>query len=270
MKLLLVVVVALAGCGKVAGQADPDASIDGAPGRDAVDAPTCAPSPAGLVSRWRGEMNADDDTGAHGGKASGTIAYAAGKHGFAFLLDGTDAITIDDGDAMWIAGSFSVEAWVNTTTGGVIASKYECGNFCPTGQATSYWYLGTTGDGHPVFETRPAQLDHTSQLIDTLHAVHDQAWHHLVAVHDVDGKRQVIYVDGTLAVSAPLADPDVAPLSNTDGETDPVVIGGLAVAGGPGIRDFHAAAIDDVAFYAAALTADDVRAQYQAPDGACK
>src|SRR5437764_1334327 len=126
----------VAACGSVA--ATPDAKpvvVDAPIGADAppgIDAATCAPAPAGLAARWRGENNANDDQGLFNGTVNGNIAYTPGKHGSAFLLDGSTAyITADDGDTLWPTGSFSIEGWIKTGSAPAAAVavwiKYGCG-----------------------------------------------------------------------------------------------------------------------------------------------
>jgi hypothetical protein len=90
------------------------------------DASMCVPRPSTLVAEWRGEMNANDSLASHyNGTTVGNVTYTAGKHGMAFLFDGSSAyVTIDDSDALWPAASFSLEAWVNTThPGGTLLEK---------------------------------------------------------------------------------------------------------------------------------------------------
>jgi hypothetical protein len=57
--------------------------------------------------------------------------------------------------------------------------------------------------------------------------------------------------------------------TNADGEADPITIGAGTV-GGTGTNSSHfAGAIDDVSYYATALSANEVAAIYAAPDGEC-
>jgi len=106
-------------------------------------------------------------------------------------------------------------------------------------------------------------------IMDSQHVVANNAWHYLVGVRDIRTKLMSLYVDGTLAVSMPLSDAQLDPLSNTDGEIDPVVIGASTVSNAPGYEHFLGGAIDDVAYFSSALTSDEVQAIYTAPDGEC-
>ena len=56
--------------------------------------------PAGLISWWRGETNANDEMGAHPGTLQGSTGFTNGQSGRAFLLDGVN-------------GSVALGAWFN-------------------------------------------------------------------------------------------------------------------------------------------------------------
>jgi hypothetical protein len=267
---IVVLWVTLVGCGSVAGH-HPDAGIDAAPGDASIDGPPCAANPAGLAGRWRGEMNPSDDTAAHNGTPIGNnLGYAPGQHGLAFLLDGaTNVVSISDGDALWPAASFSVEAWVKTFASGNVISKYQCGGKCPSAVSTAYWALSVAGTGAAAFNLRTDAAQTIASVTDTLHDVHEGQWHHLVGVRDVPAATMTLYVDGALAVSANLPPDQLGAMTNTDGETDPVVIGGSQTAGATTYEGFLKGAIDDVSYYTSALTATQVSAIYHAPDGEC-
>jgi hypothetical protein len=260
---LTALAVVWAGCGKV-DSPNVDAAED-----DDPDAATCAASPSGLAGRWRGDDDAADQTGAYPGTPLGDLGYTAGRHGRAFLFDGTDdLVAIDDGDALWPVGSFSIEAWVRTTRSGPIVQKYECGGVCQVGSG-SYWSLGIADTGNPAFTYRVEPVDAFFTATATLDDVADGAWHHLVGVRDVTAREVRIYVDGSLAGSSAITEDALGPLTNVDGQTDPVTIGASAIAGQAGYEGFFAGAVDDVAYYRSAATADEIAALHAARDGAC-
>jgi len=60
-----------------------------------VYAPSCLPAPSGLVGWWPGDGNADDIADGNPGELIGDTAFAAGKVGQAFSLDGiNDSISV--------------------------------------------------------------------------------------------------------------------------------------------------------------------------------
>lgn len=266
---IVVLWVTLVACGSVAGN-HPDAAPDSAPSDASTDGPTCAANPPGLAGRWRGEMNTTDDTAAHNGTPIGNnLGYAPGQHGLAFLLDGsTNVVSINDADTLWPAASFSLEAWVKTTSSGNVLSKYQCGGKCPS-SSNAYWALSVSAAGAASFSLRTDAAQTIASVTDTLHNVHDGQWHHLVGVRDLPAATMTLYVDGALAVSANLPADQLGAMTNTDGETDPVVIGGSQTAGALSYESFLKGAIDEVSYYASALTATQASAIYRAPDGEC-
>lgn len=278
-RMRFVLVGLLAACGSVSTKT-PDASVahdSSSTGDAAHDAapdspPTCAPKPGSLAARWRGEQNPNDSVNNYVGTPVGNVTYAAGKHGSAFLFDGASYIHIDDGDALWPPASFSVEAWVNTTHAGTtmdVVNKYECWNSCPPGTTNAFWGLFVTGAGNAEFDVRPDASTSYSVVTDTLHAINDGHWHHLVAVRDTTNMKIELYLDGAFAVSGNLDQVHNGPLTNNDGETDPVVIAGSGTAGAATYTPTFTGAIDEVAFYTASLTAQQIAGLYSAPDGEC-
>jgi hypothetical protein len=277
-------------CGSVSGNRA-DASID-APQPDAlltidastidgpaidgptIDAMTCVSSPMGLDGRWRGEMNANDDVpnGHNGVTVGSSFNYVPGKHGFAFQLDGsTNAVTIDEADTLWPEASFSLEAWVKTTDSGSpshIVSKYQCGSLCPVG-SNALWGLWISRTGHPGFEFRSDAMSVATNVADGQNVISDGQWHHLVGVRDTTSGSARLYIDGVLRATTSLSVEEMGPMTNTDGSEDLVVIGGQIVGGTNSLVDLHGGAIDEVSYYAIALSQSQVAAIYAAPDGVC-
>jgi hypothetical protein len=272
----LFVVVVVVGCGSVKAVDVDGGSVDASSGADAsIDAeprgPTCYPAPAGLAARWRGEDDAKDHQGLFDGTAHGSVAYTPGRHGSAFLLDGTSAyVTADSGDVLWPTGSFSVEAWVKASTiteGSTVFVKYGCG-----GSSCDFnvWELAVDAAGHPAFNFRKDKSP-TGQisLTDSLHDVIDGHWHHLVGVRDVALAQLRLYVDGKVAVTNPISGLDLEAMGNSDGLPDPVTIGAIEQYQTATFLRMFAGAVDDAAYYTSALGDAQVAAIYAAPDGEC-
>ena len=77
--------------------------------------PICTPAPAGLVSWWPGEGNANDNVGTNNGVVQ-NIAYAGGEVGSAFYLNGSNAFVDVPASASLNVGAgsgFTFEAWIN-------------------------------------------------------------------------------------------------------------------------------------------------------------
>ena len=74
----------------------------------------CAPSPAGLVSQWKAEGNANDFVGNNNGNLVNGAGYAMGKVGQAFSFDGTDDyVALPDAASHLLNDSAgTISAWV--------------------------------------------------------------------------------------------------------------------------------------------------------------
>jgi hypothetical protein len=236
-----------------------------------ADAPACAPSPANLLARWRGELNAQDATGAHGGSTVGATSYTPGRHGNAFLFDGASAlVTADAADLLWPTGSFSVEAWVKTTspvtTDVTLLQKYGCGGSDGC-DGNDYELLLRVG-AHPSFSFR-VDGGTNSEIVATLATANDGAWHHLVGVREVVAGKQFLYVDGQLAGQKNIAGLLLGQMGNVDAKPDPLTIGAGRADGVATFRGHTSGAVDEVGVYASAMTEAQVAAIHAAPEGIC-
>lgn len=274
MRVYLLLAV-LAACGEV--NATPaDAPAGDGPKLDAaadapLDGPGCT-TVANARARWRGEQNVSDSVSVFNGVALGTnFAYTAGKHGQAFSFDGVDdGVSISDNEMLWPNTSFTLEAWVKTSSAapGIVLSKYACGGACPNGAALSYFALALAANGFPQFDQRPEGQANTATLKDT-QAINDGAWHHLVGVRDNTMSKMILYVDGVQRLSSNLVAAQLGPMSDADASVDPVTIGTSQVAGQTTYGSYLTGAVDEVAIYSRALSAAEVAAIYAAPAGIC-
>jgi hypothetical protein len=278
MRFLSLMAVMGVGCGSVDSKqidARPADTSNGSGSDASTDGgATCAATPAAAKARYRAENNANDHLGNFNATAVGAnFSYAPGKYGQAFQLDGADdTVTINDGDQMWPAGSFTLEAWIKTTAtkpANMIISKYSCGNTCTSG-ITAYFSMYTDGAGHPGIDFRPdTPTQDITSIIATTVTVNDGMWHHIVGVRDSTAKVGSLYVDGALAASANPDAGQFGPMTNLDGDVDLVTIGSSVVAGQTTYTSLFAGAIEEVAIYHSALTAAQVSAIYSAPEGKC-
>ncbi len=274
----MVVLAALAACGKVDSKKMPDARPVDSPGAvdahaDAppIDGPLCITTPTGLGGRWRAEMNTNDDTGNSTSTVSGTLGYTPSIHGNAFSLDGATAISVNDGDALWPTASFTLEAWVKmsaATATNIMIEKYQCGNACPAG-SNAYYGMYVASGGHPSFDLRTDASLNILSVADTTKNVADGNWHYIVGVRDVPGNAAILYVDGVVDVTVTLPADETGPMTNTDGSLDPVFLGAGEVGGQTTLQGFFTGALDDVAYFASALTPAQIAAIYAAPQGEC-
>ena len=267
MRVMPLCAISLSACGGISPATD--AAPTDAPQLDASspDAATCVASPPGLRAHWRAEMDTSDETTLYDGVASGGVTYAPGRHGDAFRFDGASGVVAaDTGDKLYPSASFSVEAWVNTySPNAVVVSKYDCGGAACSG---SYWGLEIDVAGVVYFAFR-IDGSQTNTLIARGPTVNDGDWHHVVGVRDVGRRQHLLYVDGTMVAANSIAGADLGPIADVDRESDPLTIGAGRTAGSNPNSSLLLGAIDEVAYYESALTADQVAAIFVARDGIC-
>lgn len=81
--------------------------------------PACAPSPAGMVAWWPGDLDATDRLGGNPGTLLNGATFAVGKVGPAFSFDGNDdTVQVPDSPALR-PQQLTVEAWVFAKSGAV-------------------------------------------------------------------------------------------------------------------------------------------------------
>src|SRR5262249_52152799 len=76
--------------------------------------PSCTPPPAGLVSWWPGDGNANDIVSGNDGTLQNGATFGPGLVGQAFSFDGVDDfVAVPNNDNLNPTGPFSVDLWVN-------------------------------------------------------------------------------------------------------------------------------------------------------------
>ena len=209
-----------------------------------------------VVSLWQGEGNASDTRGANNGTFAANT-FAPGKVGQAFRLDGTDD-SVNFGSLPPIQ-NFSFEAWVNPSS----AVDDSLSQELIVGQASFGGQMvvrpGTNGGMRVVVQYRDT-LNSFAQLSSGVDIPLNR-WSHLNGTYD--GATLKLYINGLLnAQSNPV---------NTTVQTcnTPYFIGGFQSATdcngvtNPPFQFFNGL-IDEAAVYNRALTAAEVRANYEA------
>jgi len=76
----------------------------------------CFPPPSGLVAWYRGENNADDNTGVNNGTLVNGLGFTAGEvaQGFNYTNGGTGYVSISNSTSLRsLTNGFTVETWIN-------------------------------------------------------------------------------------------------------------------------------------------------------------
>ena len=228
----------------------------------AMAAPSSGDNPplSGLESRWTGNGTAQDAVGPNHGTTQGGVGYADATMGQGFDLNGVDGhVVIQPGTPLYPSGSFTIDAFVNTTdTDGTVIMRWECGEFCPSGIANSFWGIDIVA-GRASAGVRTSDAE--SQVLTSTNAVNDGSFHQITFVRDVGAGLLRLYIDGALDISVPLtAD---GPLGDNDGSPDPATIGAVRNAGAPGVSHFLDGVVDDVKYYDRALTPNEIQSLNQ-------
>jgi uncharacterized repeat protein (TIGR02543 family) len=117
-------------------------------------------------------------------------------------FDGNDEINVPAGEAFnWGADSnFSIEVWVNVPeTENCDGSRVFVGRHAV---ARAWWVGCDHGTNMAVFSIRDSKS--VGLEISAGPALNDGQWHHVVAVRDGSKDENQLYVDGVLAISAPV------------------------------------------------------------------
>ncbi len=212
----------------------------------AVWAAPIAP-PSGLVSWWRGEGGGIDAAGGLDGTATSSMAYAAGKVGQAFSLNGSTAsIAVPDNAKLnFGTNEFSIAVWIKTT------DTREWQRLVTKRASTGYWYSLVLNSGKVTFEIAG------STNVSSTVSVADGMWHHIAVTRDpatVSPRKYHLYVDGIENVT--LADGGL----NLD-NTAPLEIGKFSTESYGGI---YSGLIDEIQLFNRGLTAAEIKSIYNA------
>lgn len=198
---------------------------------------------------------AKDETGAHDGTYKGVVSHVdgalAGEPGKAAFFDG--ASWVDVGDVLPFLGAapFTIEAWASPVAGATEPACIAAKSFAPGG------VTGNISEGYTFYadtDTNTLQLARFASSVRSGasgSAIAKDRFTHVVATYD--GTTLAIFVDGSATGSRASGEKLVAMSS-------PLTIG----AGRGGIYCYFHGALDEVAFYGAALPAQRIQAHYLA------
>jgi hypothetical protein len=222
----------------------------------------CTPPPAGLVSWWPGEANANDIVGGNNGTLQGGITFASGEvgQGFSFNASTSSSVRIPYAPSL-ITPAYTVETWINPTAqvSGGIGQTVIFGQ--PYGQAQLVVRTGTTGV-LVAFQFGINQV--TFYKVQSTNEIPIGQFTHIAGTWD--GTTLRLYINGVLnAQNTPGATPVDTGCDFFIGGFNTPEAGSCQYVG-----QFFNGIIDEVSFYNRALSAGEVAAIYAAgTNGKC-
>jgi N-acetylneuraminic acid mutarotase len=207
--------------------------------------------PAGMVSLWQGDGNANDLVGKNNGTVPTGVTFAPGVTGAAgdqaFRFNGSNALVdVGHDPSLNMTGSMTVSAWVNVQS--LIANNYLFADFDSGGRLSQgslgidaggrfFWFQGNQTKSNDWVEPHGAT------------AVSLNQWHHVAVVRDDNAKTITLYVDGLPDASVSYAG---IPILALQGDK---LLGGS----GPGFpSDSFNGLLDEVGVYNRALSATEI------------
>lgn len=210
-----------------------------------------AVAPAGLVSWWPGEGNANDIAGTNNGTLQGGATFVPGIVGQAFSLDGVnDYIDVGAGynlDSMTLAAWVFIDPATNTGDRRIISKD----NYTLLGPRKLFTLKSSSNawgaPGRASFQLHIAGANEILSAPSPLTA----GWHHIAGVRDTAVGRFELYVDGALVASKTptVLGPIDSAVSTVIGQVSPVYN-----------AEFFNGLIDEAEIYDRALSAAEIEA----------
>jgi subtilase family serine protease len=217
----------------------------------------CFPAPAGLISWFKAEGNADDTQGLGSGTLLNGTTFAAGKVGQAFSLDGiNDYVRIPDSAALRPT-NVTLEAWINFSsnpTGTRMIFNKPLGN----GNLDSYQIFYENGQ----LQGLVSDLSGLGPRLQFTLAPVLGTWYHVAYTFDDPSDRQVLYLNG-VAVTAGTVTKSIAY------DNHPLLIGADTENGVEGSFPFPGL-IDEASIFGRALSQTEIQSIFNAgSNGKC-
>ncbi|HOK76977.1 MAG TPA: immunoglobulin domain-containing protein, partial [Verrucomicrobiota bacterium] len=218
-----------------------------------VQQPECVFAPMGLIAWWPFDGSGEDIASGNNGGGDAARTYEEGKVGKAIICDYEHYIVVPDSPALR-PDSFTIEGWVKF-------DRYLHQTLISKG-------LGTGSDKSFSITFRP---DYVSAGINRFYPTREVRcefpyeigrWYHLAFSFDDSAHLMALYIDGTLRGTATCA-------ASVMYDDNPLVIG--ADINGSQLTGQLCGQIDELTLYNRALSAEEIRAIYQAgSSGKCR
>jgi hypothetical protein len=214
----------------------------------------CVPAPAGLVSWWPGEDSATDIVSGNNGFLQGSVSYAPGEVGQAFLFTTTnDAVRIPANPTLNIGAGpgLTIELWVKPTD----LELRPLAEFNNAGAAWGVHFYISAGYGPGSLYANLVDLNgQWHQIFSPGGIVESNVFQQVAVTYDQASGVATLYHNGVAVASQPLG-------HFTPQTTYEFYLGKRP---GPETVYTYAGLLDEASLYSRALSADEIAAIYNA------
>lgn len=221
----------------------------------------CAPVPPGIVSWWRGEGNAQDQTGSNPGTLQGGVTFGSGKVGQAFSFDGsTGYVNVTDSPSLEaILTTVSVEMWANSQSLPANAVSYLYARRNPIFSENFSMYIKADGTLGILLRTTSSPTPTGSKFESIPGTVAFGTFEHIAATANTNSGVVKAYVNGVAVPLTVVFGP--ATLSGTFVSVPYLYLGRREDAGveGQAGAGYFAGSLDEISLYSAELTQTQIQ-----------
>jgi hypothetical protein len=216
--------------------------------------PSCFPSPAGLIDWWQAEGSTVDAVGTNNGSLINGAAFAPGKVGQAFSLNGVNQYVSIPDSASLRPTNVTVEGWFSFGAKSglqmLVAKPYGNGTL----DSLNVWYDNSAG----MLKACMSTITSPGPVLTVNLAPVAGAWHHVAYSFNGGAHTQALYLDGAVVASGTVTGAIAYDTHSLQLGAD-IENGSLAY--------FFSGLIDEVSLYNRALSAAEVAAIYGVGSG---
>jgi hypothetical protein len=219
----------------------------------------CVPAPAGLVSWWPAESNANDAADSNNGVLRGGISFTTGRVGQALSFNGTDAdvrVPASPNLNVGAGAGLTIETWINPAdvTQQRPLVEWNSGSF-----GAQLW-LSTVpaggGAGPGCLTVNLKDIGFTDHSFTTPGGrIVSNAWQHVAVTYNKTNGNTALYINGAMITQTNIG--VFTPMTTGD-----LYFGLRPFDAGAGLR--YAGQMDEISLYHRALAATEIQAIYQA------
>jgi hypothetical protein len=223
----------------------------------------CLPPPSGLVSSWRGEGDTLDATAVNNGVPEGSLAFAPGEVGQAFVFNGIDAdvkIYASPSLNVGLGGGFTIEAWIRPAdlSEGRPIIEWNTGSGYP-GYGVHFWTSEPPpgGNGPGCLDANLADVSGADHVFASpAGLLNTNVFQHVALTYDKASGVGMIYLNGAVVAQEQLG--SLVPRTASD------LYLGVRVAGIDPVGRRNVGEVDEVSLYNRALSTTEIEAIYNA------